>query len=221
MRTQGIVLPDPDNPSNDGGNLILTARIDPASVSGYLVYFDVSGNLNLQILQGGETHDIGTTFDAPFNAGSEVVVELNVVGNQLSAYAWLADDPNGKPAEPQATATDSTFASGIAGIAYDEDDPNTSAIYRYVAAQGTPFVDTRPGDLNNDGRVDAADYVFWRNGAVVPDPAVYATWRANFGVGAGAASHVASAVPEPAGLYPILFLLFAFASRAISCRGQR
>ena len=214
IRTQGIVLPDPNDPANTGGNLVLTARIDPAQVNGYLVYFDVGGSLQLQLLLGGTTQDIGTTdFEALFHAGQEVVVELNVVGNQLSAYTWLADDPNGKPAEPQVTAVDDLFTSGVAGIAYAEDDPNTSAIYRYVAAQSTPFVDTLAGDFNTNGVVDAADYAAWRNGAANPQD--YNTWKANFGAGATAsglglgAGTNAAAVPEPAGLVVVLITLAA------------
>ncbi len=57
------------------------------------------------------------------------------------------------------------------------------------------------GDYNNDGKVDAADYVLWRN-----DPASYGgapngytTWRANFGSTSGSGSGLGSAsqVPEP------------------------
>jgi hypothetical protein len=223
MRTQGIVLPDPDDPANSGGNLVLTARIDPDALTGYLVYFDVSGNLQLQTLIGPETHDIGTTdYVAPFNAGSEVVLELNVVGNELSAYVWLADDPNGKPAEPQVTATDDLFASGMAGIAYAEDDLNTSAIYRFAAAQSTPFVDTLPGDFNSNGVVDAADYVAWRNGAA--NPADYNTWRAKFGAGASAAGLSAgassTAVPEPAGWICALLAIGGCLARSRSSRSM-
>jgi hypothetical protein len=202
VRAQGIVLPDPNDPENDGGNLVLLGRVNPEQLTGYLVYFDVSGNLNLQTLVGGTATDIGTTFDAPFNAGSEVVVELNIVGDQLSAFAWLADDPNGKPAEPQVTATDTMFTTGVAGVAFAEDDDNTHGIFRYASAQGTPFVDTLPGDFNSDGVVDAADYVSWRNGAA--NPTDYETWRANFGAGAGAsaaglgASANVASIPEPA-----------------------
>jgi hypothetical protein len=212
MRTQGIVMPDPENPENVGGNLVLTARVDPEQLTGYLVYFDVSGNLNLQILAGGTTQDIGTTFDAPFNAGSEVVLELNVVGDQLSAYAWLADDPNGKPATPQVTATDTSFAAGVAGIAFAEDQPGTSAFYRYVAAQDTPFVDVLPGDYNNDGKVDAADYVVWRDGtAPDPGPGGYELWAANFGLGAGSGAGLQTAVvPEPTTVLPLLMATLAW-----------
>jgi hypothetical protein len=216
IRTQGIVMPWPEDPASDGGNLVVTARVNPETLSGYLMYFDVSGNLNIQTLINGETADIGTTFDAPFNAGSEVVIELNVVGNQLSGYAWLANDPAGKPATPQVTATDDLFAAGIAGLAFAEDDYGTSAFYRYAAAQDTPFVDTDPsnGDFDGDGDVDGADFLTWQRGLGLtgqPDATTgdadddgdvdaddLTLWKSNFG-GTPAVAAI-GAVPEPASL---------------------
>ena len=216
VRTQGIVLPDPNDPNNDGGNLVVLARVDPNTLSGYLLYFDVGANLNIQILAGGATFDIGTTFDAPFNAGSEVVIQLDVIGEQLNGYAWLADDPAGKPAEPQVTATDNSFAAGLAGIAYAEDEDNTVGIFRYAAAQDTPFVDTNPsnGDFDGDGDVDGADFLTWQRGYGLTgqpdattgdadddgdvDDADLALWKTNFG-GTPAIAAI-GAVPEPASL---------------------
>jgi hypothetical protein len=71
-----------------------------------------------------------------------------------------------------------------------------------------------PGDYNNNGTVDAADYVVWRKGGPLQNevPGVtpgattaedYTAWRARFGThthtGAGAGSALVSgAVPEPA-----------------------
>jgi T5SS/PEP-CTERM-associated repeat protein len=59
------------------------------------------------------------------------------------------------------------------------------------------------GDFNDDGLVDAADYVVWRN--EIGTPVGYEMWRANFGaaaIGSGAtvgrASSVNAAVPESA-----------------------
>jgi hypothetical protein len=69
-----------------------------------------------------------------------------------------------------------------------------------------------PGDFNENGAVDAADYVLWRdrlgtannlpNGISPPGsvtPADYNHWRANFGrtAGGGASLGQAAAVPEP------------------------
>jgi hypothetical protein len=54
-----------------------------------------------------------------------------------------------------------------------------------------------PGDFNNDGTVDAADYVVWRNGLGTGyTQADYDVWRAHFGVTRGAAA-VRAVVPEP------------------------
>jgi hypothetical protein len=70
------------------------------------------------------------------------------------------------------------------------------------------------GDYNNDGSVNAADYVVWRNAGPTatlpndPTPGVvdasdYNTWRANFGSGAGAGVG-SQGVPEPASVVLVL-----------------
>lgn len=69
-----------------------------------------------------------------------------------------------------------------------------------------------PGDYNTDGKVNAADYVVWRDrlnsstalpneGAStgVVDQADYDFWKAQFGAGSGSGA-AAAAVPEPTGL---------------------
>ncbi len=67
------------------------------------------------------------------------------------------------------------------------------------------------GDYNSNGKVDAADYVLWRND---PDshggsPGGYNTWRANFGamLGSGSGLDDSAAVPEPAVLGLVSLLL--------------
>ena len=71
-----------------------------------------------------------------------------------------------------------------------------------------------PGDYNNDGVVNAADYTVWRDNLGAPagtlqndidggaiGPAQYATWKANFGTALGSGSLASNAaVPEPASL---------------------
>ena len=61
-----------------------------------------------------------------------------------------------------------------------------------------------PGDYNENGAVDAADYVVWRNGGALPNEGVtpnsntpedYDFWRSRFGATSGSGSVVA--VPEP------------------------
>ncbi|MGD9634661.1 MAG: endo-1,4-beta-xylanase [Pirellulales bacterium] len=85
------------------------------------------------------------------------------------------------------------------------------------------------GDFNGDGRVDAADYAFWRdhlgtnnplsdNGnesgasAGVVDHADYNLWKTEFGADAGAGAASGAAIPEPKtlGAAVLAALLFVF-----------
>jgi hypothetical protein len=79
------------------------------------------------------------------------------------------------------------------------------------------------GDFNNNGIVDAADYVLWRNGGplmneggVTPGtstPEDYTTWRANFGkASAGGGASLAANVPEPASALLVMLALSAAGS---------
>jgi len=94
-------------------------------------------------------------------------------------------------------------------------------------AQTAPGV---TGDFNNNGKVDAADYVIWRensgtNNALANDgglgtpigAAHYNLWRQNFGnpPGAGAGGMFASEIPEPGSASLLLVVLIAGSA---SCR---
>ena len=67
-----------------------------------------------------------------------------------------------------------------------------------------------PGDHNDDGTVDAADYVVWRK-TDSGNSQGYTDWRANFGEGMGdgggsaGASPSQTGVPEPATLVLLMF----------------
>ena len=80
-----------------------------------------------------------------------------------------------------------------------------------------------PGDYNQNGEVDAADYVVWRNGVgTTYAQGDYDVWRAHFGQTAGSgaarpsAEPLSAEVPEPAGI-PLLILGIA----VFSCRRHR
>jgi hypothetical protein len=61
-------------------------------------------------------------------------------------------------------------------------------------------IEDESGDFNDDGTVDAADYVTWRKGlGTIYTAEDYELWRANFGASLGSGSAaVQNAVPEPA-----------------------
>jgi hypothetical protein len=56
--------------------------------------------------------------------------------------------------------------------------------------------DALAGDFNEDGTVDAADYVVWRKREGTPEE--YNDWRTNFGETSGEGALMAASVPEPA-----------------------
>ena len=100
---------------------------------------------------------------------------------------------------------------------------NTSQLY----VTGTLSVGGLLGDYNNNGVVDAADYVRWcanqgSSNVLANDPiggtigtAQYNQWRARFGqtAGSGAGAVVNAAVPEPATLTLLIMAMLAMCCR--------
>jgi hypothetical protein len=92
----------------------------------------------------------------------------------------------------------------------------------------------RPGDYNADGRVDAADYIVWRqtagsttdlradgNGDEVVDQSDYDVWRSLFGTIYSSGAGVSAVVPEPSGAMftVIVAAVTAFVGRRRQIRG--
>jgi hypothetical protein len=83
------------------------------------------------------------------------------------------------------------------------------------------------GDFNNNGVVDAADYVLWRNGGPLQneidnpgtvDDADYTSWQARFGaVSASGAALASATVPEPAGAL-VAFVIWLYLAAARTSR---
>jgi hypothetical protein len=106
----------------------------------------------------------------------------------------------------------STMANGISGnkvVGYYTDSSGTT--HGFLSAV------PKPGDYNENGIVDVADYVLWRKnpGAFGGDPGGYNIWRANFGQTPGSGATLASAgsssaVPEPTTDQLLLFATVAF-----------
>jgi hypothetical protein len=80
----------------------------------------------------------------------------------------------------------------------------TGDLFRFVNIV-TPSL---PGDFNDDGFVDAADYVVWRK-TDSGNSQGYTDWRKNFGGGMGSGSagvsHPQTSAPEPAILVLLMF----------------
>jgi hypothetical protein len=101
-----------------------------------------------------------------------------------------------------------------ATVNYDEDNGNIF-LNNFMSSEPAGVT----GDYNDDGIVDAADYVVWRklNGTLttlpndstpgIVSPADYDEWMLHFGMSSGGAGSSTSAVPEPATLTAALVLV--------------
>ena len=178
---------------------------------------------------GGAIGDLITTFTAPDVSGT------------LTALTFLPDgtvtlDPNtqywfvlGSEAPGDGTFfmgyADSNLSVGPGALGIFADSSDSGATWNYGDATFPYFIQVNvanstflPGDYNQDGTVDAADYTLWRDNlgsttslANDDTPGVgqddYTRWKANFGqsAGNGSGGSANAAVPEPATLaLPIL-----------------
>jgi probable HAF family extracellular repeat protein len=97
----------------------------------------------------------------------------------------------------------------ITGTGYYYDGPGgLSDGPRAFVLDASSLVHPIPGDFNNNGSVDTADYVVWRKGlGTIYTQDHYNVWRANFGRTAGSGVSANAAVPEPTTLIMLVVAL--------------
>ncbi|TWT37326.1 Secreted effector protein pipB2 [Posidoniimonas corsicana] len=144
---------------------------------------------------------IAVTLDGVLDLAFTVDVDLaDQVGRTFRLFDWTGVAPSG------AFTVESEHSWDLTGLY------TTGEVTLLGVGGGLP------GDFNNDGVVDAADYTVWRDQVGAPagtlpndptgapvGPEQYATWRANFGQ--SAAQPAATAAPEPAALLALLVCL--------------
>jgi hypothetical protein len=187
------------------------AVAQPDSVNPQFVNIDVNRvyNLSLTLTRYDDPNTAGNTGDTIL--ATETIID-RATGQQWS-YGKFEPVINTTTQVADGISSDKWdyFAMGLAG-ATDSDDFDWIMDNFKVEVTGSNA--GLSGDYNNDGKVNAADYVLWRKspGTFGGDPAGYNTWRANFGNGSpgSGASLGSSAVPEPSTVWMLLMGAFAW-----------
>lgn len=211
---------------------------DAAALALEVVVNTVSGEVSIAnntaapiALQGYELSSVSGSLDVTSN-GWHSLAEQNldpVLGGDGPGETWQeGGNPTAQSLLEGFLLGSTTIQPGSSlnlGRAYDEIIAGEDLVFRYRAASQSGLVlgdvaydDTPPpilvGDYNNNGVVDAADYVTWRDrlnggGPLANDPTPesidqsdFDAWKLNFGAtaGSGAASlnTPVATVPEPA-----------------------
>jgi hypothetical protein len=149
----------------------------------------------------GDLGDFFSNIDATVVYGQNSIVSATFNG---STYNWkISYTGNIIWANPNASTLTSISGTGGADVVLIGDSS-------VIVPQGVP------GDYNNNGVVDAADYVLWRKGGTlqneVDNPgtvnaADYTAWRTRFGNISGSGLS-AGAVPEPSAILLIMVGMF-------------
>lgn len=213
------------NGSKTGGG---TVTIDSAGTLGGAG--NIAGTItnNGTIAPGSSVGTLTATGNVTMNTNSHLAIELSgaaadklVVGGNLNLsnvdfldVTGVGQGLNWVIATYAGTLT-GTFNNVTSGYAVNYGTGTNSQITLSKAASGVN------GDFNNDGTVDAGDYITWRkndgtNNALINDnglgtpvgAAQYTLWRNNFGKppGSGSGGLIdGGGVPEPAGLLLALF----------------
>jgi hypothetical protein len=180
-------------------------------------------------LTNGTWHHLAFTYSGINETSS--FFRLYLDGNMIVDAPTTLAQLNGANTEPfQVGNRGDERADSWKGLIDDVRIFNTALNDAEIAALIPPIPPPQVGDFNENGKVDAADYVLWRknvdgvtalpndNGLGTPiTTAHYDLWRANFGnpLGSGAGTLSGAAVPEPAST---LLLLTSTAMALGACR---
>jgi hypothetical protein len=222
-----MVLPLVDNPTSPGLQFAPNGQISTQGVNA----IDLHLRYRAQAIGGGNKLTAhasslnGITFGGSggiafitnsltTGPGADLGSTLSLADNETDTFQFTST--SSVPPQSDIFVITNVFLNGLALT----DSINlTSFTHRF--AQNGPEV--LAGDFNQNGLVDAADYVVWRNNVGAPagtlpndttsgaiGAAQYSLWRTNFGAAAGAGiSSVAAAVPEPASVLVGMWLIAA------------
>lgn len=213
----GIQLRSHSLPTHNSGRLFgYQVEIDPSSRAW-------SGGIYFE--SGSPDRPAGWLDDLTDNPAAQAAFLLGqwnhfrIVAHGRRIKAWINDVPAGDYVD---TDEDAYLPSGVIGLQVHSNSSSTPLEVRW---RDLLIHESPPGDYNEDGTVDAADYVVWRDSldqaVAAPGDAAdgdldgfigmadYQVWKVNFGrtLESGSASHSTLPVPEPSSWYLATALL--------------
>jgi hypothetical protein len=249
--TINIVQNAPDNVDTSVGFSLVTSHdIDAfcGASSGSLCTGSGSGGLIMNNLNGNTPTNVDSV-----SAGTLNIVEME--DEELNEWHefWITMQNNGalagnievKVYMDGDVSSPSTFQVTLAGagnaVYANENDPWLELGFSFNAEWGSIDVDFLsyalgviaptpgglPGDYNDDGKVDAADYVAWRKGGTLANddspgtgPDDYDRWVTHFGSMASGGGGSAGSIPEPtaAVILSMAAVVVSVARRARDCK---
>jgi hypothetical protein len=157
------------------------------AVSGQNVLATEAGDNTVASLFNDDTYFMNMTIE---RSGNDLVISATLDGLNGFTQSILATDTT--------AGTLGTYAFNRLGFLLGGNLGTDQASFSNMVVTYIPAA--LPGDFNNDGTVDAADYVVWRKAGLPGEK--YQEWRSNYGASSIVSSSRAvaafSAVPEPA-----------------------
>jgi hypothetical protein len=182
------------------GDVSNAGTIEPGSAFGPMT---INGNLvnsgTLRLEYSSEGFEDKLAVNGTFTAGGviRVVTYQLDIGDSFDLMDFTTFVDNG-------FAFDFSSAAPLPGSHWDTSEFTTTGRIHLVADNG---------DFNQDGVVDAADYVAWRKGSgASPSQANHNLWRTNFGETSGGEGQ-GGTVPEPAAIAMLLAVALAAVCR--------
>jgi hypothetical protein len=144
-------------PSAPVGGIELIARGNRSTLDGYLGGFneEAIAYIRRTDMPGQPSFAMAQTNLRPLE--KDVMLQFDVFGDDLSMWAWRADEP--MPTTPLLSATDDRLSVGEVAIDYFslESDPMLgSAVFRFVHVANSPIRDLM-GDFNYKGLLETED----------------------------------------------------------------
>jgi RNA polymerase sigma factor (sigma-70 family) len=142
------------NGVNDG--ILLGARGD-TSIGAYWGGVSSSGVLQITKSRPNEYHVLRSTSSNLVPTNGDVVIQFDVIGNELSLFAWRPGEM--KPVLPQLQATDNEYTRGITGLIWDTPALGSTTTIRYFHVANSPIPEPSSVVLGSLGFIALAGFV--------------------------------------------------------------